>query len=233
MSNKPDNGQGRMGSSFANFRNAIDNLYDFLPNDLNFSTNTSGAGQKDSFKIAGIHGSSRCEIAGAASANDYARVTREHGDDVAVEIGIGTYLLDIISYIELLPNIGAFTDTFVGIFNSKNGLELDDAISFFYDESHTNWQCITRKAATETITDSGVALTNATKYNLKIRLNAAGTSAKFFINKTLVATHTTDIPSVFMTIGHYVRTTANHSVSGNVSHVLDAMREKQRFTVSR
>jgi len=233
MENAPNNPSGASGLRLRGFRRMVENLYDFLPHDDVFSISTGGAGDESEFKVAGIYGASRCRIQGAASANDHARSSREHPNMGSVELGVGRYKLDMISYIELLPTAGAFTDTFVGLFAAKNGPELDDAICFFYDESHSNWQCLTRSSSTDTITDSAIVLANATKYDLRIEINAAGNKVEFFINNALVATHTTNITSVFLTIGHYVRTTTTHAIAGDVSHVIDALYERQKFTVSR
>mgnify|MGYP003629753280 CR=1 FL=1 len=72
-------------------------------------------------------------------------------------------------------------------------------IYFRYDRlAHgANWQCVTRDT-TETLTDSGVAVTasatGANMQTLELVVNEAATEVLFYIDGTLVATHTTDVP---------------------------------------
>jgi hypothetical protein len=55
--------------------------------------------------------------------------------------------------------------------------------------SHTNWMCYNQNASGSVETDSGVAVAINTEYLLEIRINAIET--KYYINGSLVATHTT------------------------------------------
>lgn len=80
--------------------------------------------------------------------------------------------------------------------------------------SGTNWRCITVDGGAETETDSGVAVVagNPGWTILEVRLNAAGSSVGFYINGTLVATHTTAIstwsPGISLSIEKTVGTTS-------------------------
>ncbi|NDD98057.1 MAG: hypothetical protein EBZ93_11260 [Actinobacteria bacterium] len=59
---------------------------------------------------------------------------------------------------------------------------------------HTNWMCYNQNASGSVETDSGVAVAINTEYLMEIRTNA--TETKYYINGSLVATHTTyQIPS--------------------------------------
>lgn len=72
---------------------------------------------------------------------------------------------------------------------------------FTYDEggiqngtvASPNWQCVTSVASVRTLTTT-TAVTAGAWTKLRIEVNASGTSVAFFINGTLVATHTTNIP---------------------------------------
>jgi hypothetical protein len=81
-----------------------------------------------------------------------------------------------------------------------------DGAFFTYDEGGTangtaaspNWQCITTSGTVRTLTTTTTAVTTAWN-KLRIEGNAAGTSVAFYINGTLVATHTTNIPTATST----------------------------------
>ena len=59
--------------------------------------------------------------------------------------------------------------------------------------STTNWQARTSRSGSSTTTDTGVAFSTSWT-NLRVEINAAGTQVTFYINGTLVATHTTNLP---------------------------------------
>lgn len=77
-----------------------------------------------------------------------------------------------------------------------------NGVFFTYDEGATlngtsaspNWQCVTVQNLVRTLTTTTVPVTAATWDKLRIEINAAATSVGFYINGTLVATHTTNIP---------------------------------------
>lgn len=77
-----------------------------------------------------------------------------------------------------------------------------DGVFFTYDEGGTlngtaaspNWQCVTVANLVRTLTTTSTAVTANAWTKLRIEVNAAGTSVAFYVNGTLVATHTTNIP---------------------------------------
>lgn len=71
-----------------------------------------------------------------------------------------------------------------------------DAIGFYVDDFSTSAEliCRTRASSTDTDTSSGVNL-SSTWLELRIEINTDNTEVNFNINDTLVATHTTNIPS--------------------------------------
>jgi hypothetical protein len=85
--------------------------------------------------------------------------------------------------------------------NPTNGNESNGVI-FTYDEGGTqngtiaspNWQCVTSVSSVRTLTTTTTAVVASAWTKLRIEVNASGTSVAFFINGTLVATHTTNIP---------------------------------------
>lgn len=85
--------------------------------------------------------------------------------------------------------------------NITTGTETD-GVFFTYDEGGTlngtaasaNWQCVTVANSVRTLTTTSTAVTASAWNKLRIEVNAAGTSVAFYVNGTLVATHTTNIP---------------------------------------
>lgn len=85
---------------------------------------------------------------------------------------------------------------------ATNGAE-SNGIFFTYDEGGTangtaaspNWQCLTIAGSVRTLTTTSTAVSFTAWQKLSIEINAAGTSVQFFVDNTLVATHTTNIPS--------------------------------------
>lgn len=72
---------------------------------------------------------------------------------------------------------------------------------FLYSEGNANWQCVTISASgSTTTTDSGVTADQSVAL-FEIQVNPAGTSVTFYINGTLVATHTTNIPASTEPVG--------------------------------
>jgi hypothetical protein len=116
-------------------------------------------------------------------------------------IGGGNWLFESYIEVETLSNT---TDRFrfiSGFGNATTNANDTNGVFFTYDEGGTangtsasaNWQCITSTNSVRTLTTTSVAVTtNFVK--LRIVINAAGTSASFYINGTLVAFHTTNIP---------------------------------------
>lgn len=102
---------------------------------------------------------------------------------------------------------------FVGFYDSSVTAAIasvDDLCGFryAYTENSGNWTAVTRQNSSETTTDTSVAAAADTWVRLKLVVNAAGTSVAFYINDSLVATHTTNIPgataSDYLNYGMYI-----------------------------
>jgi hypothetical protein len=104
-----------------------------------------------------------------------------------------------------IANLSVLTDRyrFVSGFGSGNGAATEtDGVFLTYDEGGTlngtaaspNWQCVTVANSVRTLTTTSTAVTAGAWHKLRIEINAAGTSASFYLNGTLLATHTTNIP---------------------------------------
>jgi hypothetical protein len=117
--------------------------------------------------------------------------------------GGGAWIFETFVNVETLSTL---TDRFrfvSGFGNAAtNGAESNGAF-FTYDEGATqngtaaspNWQTQTCVGGVRTLTTTTTAVVASAWTKLRIEVNAAGTSVTFYVNGTLVATHTTNIPT--------------------------------------
>jgi len=77
--------------------------------------------------------------------------------------------------------------------NPENMLTAADRIVFQVNDGNASILCKTEKNGTETSTDSGIDLVDDTYIRLGFWAYSTG-SVQFFVNRQLVATHTTNIP---------------------------------------
>ena len=104
------------------------------------------------------------------------------------------------------PNLSDETNSFnvqIGLQNSTNStqtLSSYNHIIFYYNQStysDNNWRAITRKSDnSETVTDTGVTVSTTDWQRLRFMFDSNNSAARvrFYIDDTLVATHTTNIP---------------------------------------
>jgi hypothetical protein len=91
---------------------------------------------------------------------------------------------------------------FGSIGGNVNAVEAD-GVFLTYDEGATlngtaaspNWQCVTVANSVRTLTTTTTPVTAGAWHKLRIEVNATGTSAAFYLNGNLLATHTTNIPT--------------------------------------
>jgi hypothetical protein len=124
----------------------------------------------------------------------------------ALYIGSGSISIETYATVETLSNATERFQTIFGYYVGSNYSTTANAIFFSYDENGTmffefgaaatpNWKCYTRGAGVTTRTNTSIAVVAGTWYKLRIDINAAANSVTFYINNTLVATHTTNIPT--------------------------------------
>lgn len=89
---------------------------------------------------------------------------------------------------------GAFAGTFLGLsgalFESTN-----PADGIYFRRTGSTWKAITRAGGSETETDTGVSASDTTRRTFRIAVSGGGASVDFYIDGTLEATHSTNIPS--------------------------------------
>jgi hypothetical protein len=128
-------------------------------------------------------------------------ITEQSANGQQFQFGGGNWMYE--SYIEVntlsdATNRFRFVSGFGNV--ASSGTETNGAF-FTYDEggvsngtiASPNWQCVTTVGAVRTLTTTSVAVTT-TWTKLRIIVNADATEVKFYIDGTLVATHTTNIP---------------------------------------
>jgi len=146
-----------------------------------------------------------------------------------------------------LPNLSTSGERFScligfssGVLNQNNSA---NNIAFLYDEGNiafggaggasANWRAVTTDSGTRTFTDTGVVVNAGAFIKLKIVVNANASSVGFYIDNTLVATHTTNIPS-----GNTKRVSVRNYIQKSVGStqrllILDYVKLQQTFTTAR
>ncbi len=111
-----------------------------------------------------------------------------------VQLGGATITYACSVSLSAAPSVGEDFAVRLGLINTFPGLG-QHGVLFTADRTlnTTNWVAVTRQASTNTVTDTGIAL--ATGYNNFRFVITAGTNVLFYINGSLVATHSTNIPT--------------------------------------
>ena len=120
-------------------------------------------------------------------------------------IGSGKITLETYVAVETLSTATERFFTFFGYAVPSNWQSNANAIFFSYDEggavnfasgsASPNFKCYTKLANVTTLTTTSVPVVASQWYKLRIDINNAGNSVSFYIDGTLVATHTTNIPA--------------------------------------
>jgi hypothetical protein len=87
----------------------------------------------------------------------------------------------------------------------------------YYNATSPNWLAVTSNGGSRTETNTGIAVVANSFSRFRISVNADGTSVGFYIDDVLVATNTTNIPTVNLTgigikIGNLIGTTVSKSL---------------------
>lgn len=162
-------------------------------------TNSTGSTSAQAADAANHPGIARSTT--AASATGRAAVASSVS---AIRLGGGEWEFEALVKITALSNATERFQFIIGFLDTLTAANQVDAVAFVYDEGGVStgstaaayWQTLTASNSTRTFNTglSQQAVGAATWVKLKIVVNAAGTSAAFYINDTLVATHTATIP---------------------------------------
>ena len=118
-----------------------------------------------------------------------------------IAIGNGEITFENLVMIPTLSNATERFIVFSGLTQPANFVSPQNCVFFYYDEggvlptSQINWKCYTSNVGSRTLTTSSIQVIAGQWYKLKAIVNASATSASFYIDGTLVATHTTNLPS--------------------------------------
>jgi len=146
-----------------------------------------------------------------------------------------------------LPNLSTSGERFSCLIGFSSGVLNQNSsannIAFLYDEGNialfggggasANWRAVTTDTTVQTFTNTGISVNAATFIKLRIVVNANASSVEFFIDNTLVATHTTNIPS-----GNTKRLNVRNYIQKSVGYtqrflILDYVKLQQTFTTAR
>ena len=125
--------------------------------------------------------------------NSNSIILQSGGNVITFDTG-SVYTLDTMINIPILANATEMYQFFIGFGNNIYTGDLIDGAYLCYDywTNTTNFLVKTANNSTRTTTDTGVAVVANIWYQFTVSVD--GANAKFYINKTLVATHTTNIP---------------------------------------
>jgi hypothetical protein len=136
-------------------------------------------------------------IATAAAANDVAELRLGTDATAMLSAGVAFVYHGIIKTAINISDAKIKVGLLSGTADADKAAD-SNSIVFFYDSAAANWKAVTRLGGVETETDTGVAVGVSTDYRFKIirRIVADGgiSDVRFYINESLVATHTTNIP---------------------------------------
>jgi hypothetical protein len=151
-----------------------------------FAELTSGGGSIGVTGTAELNRPGQWERSTAASATGLAAVGNL---DSYMKFGGGVWSFETAIYI---PDLSTATErfaTFDGFGDNFNNIVTTDQTGFIYDEggvatgtASPNFQLVTSSASTRTFYTTSVPVLEDTWYQLKVVVNATGTSAQFYIN---------------------------------------------------
>jgi len=121
---------------------------------------------------------------------------------LSIYLGNGAWVFETSINLSNLSTALERFRTFHGFSTSVSQGTESDGVFFTYEEggifngtaASPNWQCVTVANSVRTLTTTSTAVTASAWNKLRIEVNVAGTSVAFYVNGTLVATHTTNIP---------------------------------------
>lgn len=118
-------------------------------------------------------------------------------------VGEGSIVFETAVNVATLSNGTDRYSLHAGLFDNTTAVTHTDAVQFVYDEGGTvtgcsasaNWQMYTASNSTRTCTATSTAVSAGSWTRLTLVVNAAGTSAEWFVNGTSVGTVSTNIPT--------------------------------------
>jgi hypothetical protein len=143
-----------------------------------------------------------CQYQTGTTSTGYVTHTNEGFVGAQFFFGGGAWVFETYVNVETLSDASNRFRFIAGFGNSATNAAEGNGAFFTYDEGGTqngtaasaNWQTQTCIGSVRTLTTTTSVVTAGAWTKLRIEVNAAATSVAFYINGTLVATHTTNIP---------------------------------------
>jgi hypothetical protein len=138
------------------------------------------------------------ELATGTTATGTARVSNASGA-VLVQFLLSYGRHDLASYVSS-PILSTSAETFIAIVGMLDTVTIASIVnSIYFSYTHANssgaWECVVKSSAGETRVSSGITVVAGQWYLLQIVVNAAGNQIQFVIDRTVVQTITTNIPT--------------------------------------
>lgn len=178
---------------------------DFLGGYSTVSSNT-GAGSTAGYRgdVYNSQGCSQCRTGTTAAGVGSFAIGGRGGNTYTITNASLIYYEALVTF----DSLGNGTDNFkcyIGLHDGSSGAPDPTNgiyIGYNYSTHATHWQCYTTASSVTTTTDSGVDATITTTWNrIAFLYDSSVPNVKFYINDTLVATHTTNLPSTTALIG--------------------------------
>lgn len=157
-----------------------------------------------------------------------------HTSVVGLELGGGDIVYSTSVYIPTLSTVGEAFVTYFGLADNSAAGNATDGVYFLHDQTNANWRIVTANAGTRTTSDSGVAVVGATWVRLGITINAAGTSARFYINGTETSNSpiSTNLPAAGALFGLLAKIEKTNGTTARTINI-DYVRMVQAFSTAR
>jgi hypothetical protein len=172
------------------FSHFIQGVYDTNEFDIATNgTNTDAIAVADNANNPGV-----VEIrTGTTNSGNCAIVT----ENSTIRLGVGKCLVNSVIAIPILSDGVQRFAFYCGFMDAINTPPPTAGAYFIYSDTINSgkFQIVTVAGGSSTTLDTGVTVVAGTFYELEVRINAAATSAEFYINGSLNATVTTNIPS--------------------------------------
>lgn len=120
--------------------------------------------------------------------------------------GTGPITLETYTTVETLSTLAERFYNYFGYVGTGSAVSPNNGIFFLYDEGgllgfganpgSANWKCVTINSTVRTFTTTSIPVVAGQWYKLRIEINDASNSVGFYIDESLVATHTTNIPAI-------------------------------------
>lgn len=177
-----------------------------------FDAVSGGAGSTAYFYLMaddlpdGMAGAVVLNVGTTTTGNAGAYITASAGGALA-PISLGGGIRANIGFRLQIPTLSDGTDTYIFSCGFADAALAPTSASngAYFEYTHSlnggNITCTTESGGTKTQTDSGITLVVDTNYDLEVSYFTS--EVKFYINKVLVATHTTNVPAASAQVGGY------------------------------